>query len=93
VIDFAEQLVELFNDSVVMPGRAAAISSRTRLPKGLVDIDGLKARAKKHNGALVACLVDMAKAEALDFMGDNRTTVSLVERHVWRDHDRCQHDM
>ena len=35
-------------------------------------------------GCSIAYLVDMAKAEALDFMGDNQAAVELAERHIWR---------
>ena len=37
----------------------------------------------KSTAHQVAYLVDMAKVEALDTMGENRRTVELLDRHVW----------
>ena len=40
---------------------------------------------KKPAGHEAAYLVDMAKVEALDTMGENRKAVELLDRHVWRE--------
>ena len=42
-------------------------------------LDGLTEKPAKHDAAY---LVDMAKVEALDTMGENRKAVELLERHV-----------
>lgn len=42
----------------------------------------MKSASKDRAFGLVAYLVDMAKAEALDFMGDNRSAGELVMRHL-----------
>ena len=42
-------------------------------------LDGLTEKPAKHEAAY---LVDMAKVEALDTMGENRKAVELLERHV-----------
>ena len=42
-------------------------------------LDALTEKPAKHE---VAYLVDMAKVEALDTMGENRKAVELLERHV-----------
>ena len=42
-------------------------------------LDGLTEKPAKHE---TAYLVDMAKVEALDTLGENRKAVELLERHV-----------
>ena len=43
------------------------------------NLDGLTEQPAKHDAAY---LVDMAKVEALDTMGENRKAVELLGRHV-----------
>ncbi len=45
-------------------------------------LDGLTEKPAKQDAAY---LVDMAKVEALDTMGENRKAVELLDRHVWRE--------
>jgi hypothetical protein len=45
-------------------------------------LDGLTEKAAKHE---TAYLVDMAKVEALDTMGESRKAAELLDRHVWRE--------
>ncbi len=42
-------------------------------------LDGLTEQPAKHE---TAYLVDMAKVEALDTMGENQKAVELLDRHV-----------
>ncbi len=42
-------------------------------------MDKLTEKPAKHEAAY---LVDMAKVEALDTMGENRKAVAILERHV-----------
>ena len=42
-------------------------------------LDGLTEKPAKHEAAY---LVDMARVEALDTMGENRKAVQLLDRHV-----------
>jgi hypothetical protein len=42
----------------------------------------LAGQAARPADSLASYLVDLAKAEALDAMGENRKAVELLERHV-----------
>ena len=42
----------------------------------------LRTVADKTVTGRVSYLVDMAKAEALDALGENRAAVELIERHI-----------
>ena len=47
-----------------------------------INEDMLRRGANRTVSGRVSYLVDMAKAEALDAMGDNRAAVDLIERHL-----------
>ena len=47
-----------------------------------VELEELKAASKERARGLSAYLVDMAKAEALDLIGDHRASIEVVERHL-----------
>jgi hypothetical protein len=47
-----------------------------------INTDTLHQDADKTFTGRVSYLVDMAKAEALDSMGENRAAVELIERHL-----------
>jgi hypothetical protein len=47
-----------------------------------INIETLRQSAGKIIIERVSYLVDMAKAEALDAMGENRSAVELIERHL-----------
>ena len=84
---YIERLVDLYNRDL-SDGLDSLIAI---LPKGdsqksiepfsldLSTLDGLTKKPAKHEAAY---LVDMAKVEALDTMGENRKAVELLERHV-----------
>ena len=47
-----------------------------------LDLSPLEKSTRKAASHQVAYLVDMAKVEALDTMGENRKAVALLDRHV-----------
>jgi hypothetical protein len=47
-----------------------------------IDCEALERSTEKQTAAEVSYLVDMAKAEALDYMGDHRAAVEMVERQL-----------
>jgi hypothetical protein len=65
-----EGLVEMFNEDLAPKKRARA------------DVVAVEARARTVGSAQMVFLVDMAKAEALDAMGENSAAVAIVERHI-----------
>jgi hypothetical protein len=72
LIEETQKLVEMFNDSCI-----EEIEKHYRI--GLEEVG-------KSNGQKITeqttYLVDIAKAEALDTMGENRAAVELVERYL-----------
>jgi hypothetical protein len=48
----------------------------------MINIEALRQDAVKVAVERVSYIVDMAKAEALDAMGENRAAVELIERHL-----------
>ncbi|MFQ6028096.1 MAG: hypothetical protein ACE5Q6_11440 [Dehalococcoidia bacterium] len=87
LVDHTERLVDLYNENLleeldrlatVMPeGESGKLNKPCSL--GLSSLEKLAGRATAHQ---VAYLVDMAKVEALDAMGENRRAVELLDRHV-----------
>ena len=65
-----EELIILFNDQV---GKET---------EDKINTEALRRGADKIVTGRVSYLVDMAKAEALDAMGENRAAVELIERHL-----------
>jgi hypothetical protein len=65
-----EELMASFNDQVI------------KKSEDKINIEALRQSAGKIVSERVSYLVDMAKAEALDAMGDNRAAVVLMERHL-----------
>jgi hypothetical protein len=65
-----EVLVEIFNEDL-----APRKGDR-------VDVAAVEARAETVGTAQAAFLVDMARAEALDAMGENQAAVQLMGRHI-----------
>ena len=47
-----------------------------------IDLAGLIENAQGAVTKQVAYMVDMAKADALDLLGENRQALELVDRHV-----------
>ncbi len=46
-----------------------------------IDLKALCQRAAKETPMVTVCIVDMAKAEALDSLGEGDTGVELIERY------------
>ena len=70
LIKYVEELVATFNDEVA--GK----------PEDKIDLEALRQGAGKAVVQQIAYLVDMAKAEALDAMGEDREALELVERYL-----------
>lgn len=65
-----EELITSLNDQVI------------KKSEDKINIETLRQSAGKIIIERVSYLVDMAKAEALDAMGENRSAVELIERHL-----------
>jgi hypothetical protein len=65
-----EELITSFNDQVI------------RKSEDKINIETLRQSAGKITSDRVSYLVGMAKAEALDAIGENRAAVELIERHL-----------
>ena len=65
-----EELITSFNEQVI------------KKSEDKIKIEALRQDADKTGSERVSYLVDMAKAEALDAMGENRAAVELIERHL-----------
>ena len=87
LVEHAEKLVNLYNRNLAADLElldASADESDGERPNYPYTIDLSNLLAKKQSAATdqVAYLVDMAKAEALDAMGETEQAVALVDRHV-----------
>ena len=67
---YVEELIIEFNDRVA------------QLPEDKLDQEVLRKLAEKTVAGRVSYIVDMAKAEALDALGENRAAVELIEKHL-----------
>ena len=65
-----EELITEFNDRVA------------KQPEDKLDLEVLRTVADRTVAGRVSYLVDMAKAEALDALGENRAAVELIEKHL-----------
>ena len=54
---------------------------KAALPKP-IDLDAAKRAAQLAADGLVRTLVDMARAEACDMMGEHKQALALAERHL-----------
>jgi hypothetical protein len=86
LVEVVEELVEGVNDrfaneSVQESGAGPDGQEATESPN-VIDITALKEAVAPAARQHAAFQVDMARAEALDAMGENRAAVSIVERHV-----------
>lgn len=70
LIKYTEELVAMFNDEVA--GK----------PEDTMDLEAIRQGAGKAVMQQISYLVDMAKAEALDAMGDDREALELVEQYL-----------
>ncbi len=70
LIKYVEELAAMFNEEVAAK------------PEDMIDLEALQQGAGKAAVQQIAYLVDMAKAEALDAMGEDREALELVERYL-----------
>jgi hypothetical protein len=70
LVNAMEVLAEMFNEELAPTKRARA------------DVAAVEARAGTVGAAQVSFLVDMARAEALDDMGETQAAAAIVRRHV-----------
>jgi hypothetical protein len=70
LIKHTEELIISFNDQVI------------RKSEDKINIEALRQEADKVVAERISYIVDMAKAEALDAMGENRAAVELIRRHL-----------
>ena len=87
LVDYIERLVELYNRSIAQGlDSLAHLESKHdyRESDGQFFLDLLSLEKLAENPAehQTAYLVDMAKVEALDTIGENRKAVELLDRHV-----------
>ena len=90
LLGYIERLVNLYNRDLA-EGLDRLIAM---LPEGtsqkldepftvdLLKLDGLTEKHSRHDAAY---LVDMARVEALDTMGENQKAVQLLDRHISKD--------
>jgi hypothetical protein len=67
---YTEELITEFNGHVA------------KQTEDKLDMEVLRTVADRTVSGRVSYLVDMAKAEALDALGENRAAVELIERHL-----------
>ena len=70
LIKHTEELMTSFNDQVI------------KKSEDKINIEALRQNADKIVVDRVSYLVDMAKTEALDAMGENRAAAELIRRHL-----------
>jgi hypothetical protein len=70
LIKYTEELVAIFNHEVA--GK----------PEDAVDLEAIRQGAGKAAVQQIPYLVDMAKAEALDAVGEDKAALEMVERHL-----------
>src|SRR5207237_7066106 len=83
IVQQDELLVEMFNDHLEweMMVRQSARKRKPALPKP-IDIAAVKRAAQPSVQALVRELVDMARAEACEMMGEKSRALAFTERHL-----------
>ena len=87
LVGYVERLVDLYNKDLAKGlDRLMAILPEEDLKKSaepfsldVSTLDGLTQKPAKHEAAY---LVDMARVEALDTMGEKQKAVELLDRHV-----------
>ncbi len=72
IIDYSEKIVDDFNDFFV---DTMQLSER-------IDLEALHRAASEQAKQLMAYIVDMAKAEALDCLGDREAGIKLAEKYL-----------
>lgn len=87
ILQAMEASVELFNDTIGQDFEGHRLLDLNRcLEEAMsncdIDLATIKGDVSQYSGERTSYLVDMAKAEALDYLGDYRQAVDLIERHL-----------
>ena len=81
MVEQAEQLADWFNDRVEFETATRAANGKRMLPKA-IDLNDVwcstQSAAKEHANLLV----DLARAEACELMGEHRQALAFAERHL-----------
>ena len=83
LVEHGEQLAEMFNEHLELEIELQK-GSRKRKPKlpAPIDLDAVKRAAQPSVDAHVRLMVDMARAEACEMMGERQQALAFAERHV-----------
>jgi hypothetical protein len=83
LVEQGELLVEMFNEHLELEIELLK-GSRKRKPKlpAPIDLDAVKRTAQPSVDAHVRLMVDMARAEACDMMGERQQALAFAERHL-----------
>lgn len=71
LVNGVERMAEMYEDAMAASGRKS---------RGIIDMEGLRRVAEGPARVMYEYFVAMARAEALEFMGDHRSAVELVNR-------------
>ena len=82
MVGHVEQMVERFNDRIEYETEFTEDEKfKAALPKP-IDLDAAKRSAQPVADELLRTLVDMARAEACDMMGEKERALAFAERHL-----------
>ena len=65
-----------------MEGKVDEDDAQESETRSTIDLSNLAGKTQRAAASQAAYLVDMAKAEALDSMGETERAVALVDRHI-----------
>ena len=87
LLDLVEKAVDIFNESLAgdierLEKLLVETGNRQDASPLTIDLSGLVGNVHGAAREQVAYLVDMAKADALDLLGETRQALELVDRHV-----------
>jgi hypothetical protein len=84
IVEQTEQLAERFNDRLEWEAEARKTSRKRKSPSPKpIDLDAVRRVAQQTPQAQANLLVDMARAEACEMMGEHKRALAFAERHVW----------
>ena len=87
LVEQAEKLVKAYNrvlaaDLELLAGTAGGSDAVESENRHAIDISNLHGKTQEASTYPAAYLVDMAKAEALDMMGETEKAVQVVDKHI-----------
>jgi hypothetical protein len=80
--DLAGDLAEIVTDTENVAGSFNEVFADMMALSERIDLEALRQSVGKEATQQISYIVDMAKAEALDLLGDQKTAVELAERHL-----------